>query len=107
MIYFRIFGRDYVVLNSYKAAVDLLEARGGIYSDRPTAWMGKVLLGRELNVFNIKSTHPRFKKYRKQLHAGLNQRETLSYVPQMEKQARVFLRGLAESPEKFISHLRR
>jgi hypothetical protein len=34
---FRVFGNVIVVLNSIKAAKDLLESRGDIYSDRPVA----------------------------------------------------------------------
>jgi hypothetical protein len=35
VIYFGAFGRSIVVLNSVEAAVDLLEKRSSIYSDRP------------------------------------------------------------------------
>jgi len=35
VIYFRIFHKRFVVLNSAKAVVDLLENRSSIYSDRP------------------------------------------------------------------------
>jgi hypothetical protein len=34
-IFFKIFGRPFMVINSGKAAVDLLEKRSKIYSDRP------------------------------------------------------------------------
>jgi hypothetical protein len=35
VIYFRVLGSDTVVLNSREAAVELLDQRSGIYSDRP------------------------------------------------------------------------
>ena len=35
VIYFNALGRSIVVLNSAEAAVDLLEKRSSIYSDRP------------------------------------------------------------------------
>ena len=37
VLFFRVFGNVIVVLNSIKAAKDLLESRGDIYSDRPVA----------------------------------------------------------------------
>ena len=69
--------------------------------------MGKELVGRKLAVFNISSLNPRFKKYRKQLHSGLNSRATQTYVPLVLQETRVFLSGLASTPEDFISHIRR
>jgi hypothetical protein len=35
VIYFHALGQSIVVLNSAQAAVDLLDKRGAIYSDRP------------------------------------------------------------------------
>ena len=35
VMYFRALGRSIVVLNSVEAAVDLLDKRSSIYSDRP------------------------------------------------------------------------
>ncbi|KIJ10313.1 hypothetical protein PAXINDRAFT_60966, partial [Paxillus involutus ATCC 200175] len=35
VVFYRIFGRNVVVLNAFKAANDLLEARSSVYSDRP------------------------------------------------------------------------
>ena len=39
VIYFRALGRSIVVLNSVQAAVDLLDKRSSIYSDRPAFTM--------------------------------------------------------------------
>jgi hypothetical protein len=35
IVYYRILGKDIVVLNTIKAIKDLLEKRGDVYSDRP------------------------------------------------------------------------
>ncbi|KAF8837982.1 hypothetical protein BDN67DRAFT_869041, partial [Paxillus ammoniavirescens] len=35
ILFYRIFGRNVIVLNTFKAANDLLEARSSVYSDRP------------------------------------------------------------------------
>jgi hypothetical protein len=35
MVYYRVLGKDIIVLNTVKAIKDLLEKHGDIYSDRP------------------------------------------------------------------------
>ena len=46
VMHFTSYGRDYVVLNTYEAARDLLTLRSRIYSDRP-----RMTMARELCVF--------------------------------------------------------
>jgi hypothetical protein len=62
---------------------------------------------RQNSVFNISSLNPRFRKYRKQLHSGLNSRATQTYFPLINQERLVFLNGLATAPQDFISHTRR
>jgi len=108
VIYLRAFHKRLVILNSAKAAVDLLETRSPIYSDRPVVWMlSKDLASRHMAVFNVSSLSPRFKQYRKQLNSGLNVRATQSHMPLIEQELRTYLTALATSPEKFISHTKR
>jgi len=61
------------------------------------------LAGRHLSVFHMSSANPWFPRYRKMLHSGLNRRATHIYRPTQEHQLKVMLRGLAESPDKFIT----
>lgn len=107
VILLRVYGRKRIILNTHTAVMDLLEARSSIYSDRPFMWMYSELMGRKLAVFNISSGHPRFKKYRKLLHSGLNPRAVQDYRPLLERETAVLLRGLHKEPSKFISHIRR
>ncbi|EED83433.1 predicted protein [Postia placenta Mad-698-R] len=107
VVYFRVHGRRMHVLNTLKVALDLLESRVSLYSDRPMAWMYKELVGRELAVFNISVKHPRFKIYRKLLQSGLNQRATRTYRAIQEEETRTLFLELARSPEQFVSHIRR
>jgi cytochrome P450 len=65
------------------------------------------LAARQNAVFNMSSLNPRFKKYRKQLHSGLNSRTTQTYMPLINQETQNFLRRLASAPEDFISHVRR
>ena len=45
LVYLNIFGQGLLFVNSYEAAVDLLEKRGAIYSDKP-----KMIMAGELQV---------------------------------------------------------
>ncbi|KIJ60578.1 hypothetical protein HYDPIDRAFT_117119 [Hydnomerulius pinastri MD-312] len=107
MVFYRIFGRNVLVLNTLKAANDLLEARSNTYSDRPMAWMYKELVNRKMAVFNISSQHPRFKVYRRLLHAGLNPRAVRNYYEILDDERRILLRNLRSKPDDFMAHLRR
>ncbi|KAH9943944.1 cytochrome P450 [Amylocystis lapponica] len=107
MVFFRVFRRKVMVLNSLQAAIDLLDNRSSIYSDRPVLYSGRGLDNRKLAVFSISSQHPRFKKYRRLLQSGLNLRATQSYRHVLEDEMQVLLRGLANTPENFVAHIRR
>ncbi|KIJ13210.1 hypothetical protein PAXINDRAFT_13960 [Paxillus involutus ATCC 200175] len=107
IVFYRIFGRKFVVLNTFKAANDLLEARSNIYSDRPMAWMYNELVNRKMGVFFISSQHPRFKAYRRLLHAGLNPRAVGYYDEILDDERRTLLRNLKSKPDDFMAHLRR
>jgi hypothetical protein len=51
-VYLNILGQPFLVLNSAKAAADLLERRAAIYSDRPRSIIaGEILAGGLMLVF--------------------------------------------------------
>jgi cytochrome P450 len=108
MTFHRTFRHKIVVLNTFKAVNDLLESRSNFYSDRPTmAWMYKELINRKMAVFNISSHHPRFKVYRRLLHASLNPRAVEQYHGILDEERQILLRSLATAPENFMRHIRR
>lgn len=107
LVSFRVYNRRTVVLNTYKAAADLLDVRSSIYSDRPFTWFYGELVGRKMNVFQMSSQNPRFKVYRRTLNSGLNPRAVQGYRDLQVQEVHVLLRGLATSPEDFLAHLRR
>ncbi|KAJ7031601.1 cytochrome P450 [Mycena alexandri] len=103
LITLRTFHHTQLILNSAKSALDLLERRSAVYSDRPMSWMLS-LARRDVTMFQLSSLDSRFPKYRKMLHSGLNRRATQVYRPTQDHQLRVLLKGLAASPDKFIAH---
>jgi len=116
LIYFRVLGpivsfrvpnRQFIVLNSFKSATELLDRRASTYSDRPKIWMYTELAKRYLSVFNIYFDHPHFKVYRTMLKASLGPRAIQSYRTLQTEECRVLLNGLHKDPEQFTAHIRR
>ncbi|CCM05681.1 uncharacterized protein FIBRA_07912 [Fibroporia radiculosa] len=107
VVYFHALSKKYIVLNTSKAAADLLDARADIYSDRPMYTFVLELVGRKKAVSNSSSVHPHFKKYRKVLATGLNARATKSYANLQTDQLHLLLLNLVKTTEQFISHIQR
>ena len=104
---FRVYGRRTIVLNTYQAALDLLDLRAKIYSDRPRAWMLNELIGRKKVIFNISSHDPHFPAYRRLFQHTLNPRAVTEYAGLMDEQSKIFLEALERDPNGFVKHLRR
>lgn len=102
----RILHQTNIILNDWQAAMDLLEAKAPYYSDRPLCWMLK-LAGREQAMFEISSEHPKFKVYRRLLTGSLNPRSVLRHMAAQQRERQTLLRGLAETPEDYVAHIRR
>ena len=96
-----------IVLNSGKVALDILEARSAIYSDRPTVWMVGEIAGRKRAIFLMQFMDPRFKISRRLLQTGLNTRACKSYRPIQMQETQILLQNLVNSPEDFATHIRR
>nr|GAT43293.1 cytochrome P450 [Mycena chlorophos] len=98
----QVLSRRSIVLNSAKAAVDLLDGRAGIYSDRPISVMLD-LAGQTSAMFGLRSVDSRFPRYRKMLVAGLNKRSVIQYRGIMESRVRGLLKGLSENADDYES----
>ncbi|EIN12999.1 cytochrome P450 [Punctularia strigosozonata HHB-11173 SS5] len=107
IVYFKLLGKDMLVINSLEVAMELLDSRGAIYSDRPSSTMFGDLLDRRNSVFFVKYGSDRFRQYRRLLNSQLNPRAASTYVPLQVEELRKFLRGLLRTPEKFRALIRR
>ncbi|KAF9270162.1 cytochrome P450 [Marasmius fiardii PR-910] len=107
VFHLRLFNKYTIVLNSAQAALDLLESRSNIYSDRPYSVFLHKVQNRSFSVFQMSLHHPRFRIYRKLMHSGLGPRAVHSYRPLQVQEANILLRALAETPKEFVAHLRR
>lgn len=106
IVYIQIFDKKIIFLNSAKVALDLLDGRSKIYSERPIEYMAN-LCGRNLALFSTSMSDPRFKILRKLLQDGLNPRAVKTYRPIQIEENRVLLAALANQPEDFRAHIRR
>jgi hypothetical protein len=122
VIHLRFPGRHVIVLNSVEAAVDLLERRGAIYSDRPNLVIFE-LYDRDLICHPLCSAHlfirlgwtrtlsfirygKLFQLHRRLLQDYLNAKKVTEFQHIQTMEANAFLQNLLRDPEnrqKFIT----
>ncbi|KAF8346573.1 cytochrome P450 [Amanita rubescens] len=106
LVYIRLFQQPVLILNSLRAAREILEQRGAIYSDRP-----RFVLFSELMGWASASTHvrygPRFRKHRRFVNLTFNQRATARLQPLQVKETFTLVGGFMQEPKLFIQHFRR
>lgn len=107
VISFRVFNRPVIVVNDLQSITDLLQQRVGNTSDRPEQYMSHHVCGRSKTVFNISSSDPRHKIYRRLLQQGLGLKSTKTYWPTLQEELETLLKGLSESPQNYVQHIRR
>ncbi|KAF9261282.1 cytochrome P450 [Marasmius fiardii PR-910] len=107
ILYFRVYNRDFIVLNDHTAVHDLLNSRAGIYSDRPKAWMFFELCARENAVFNISATSPRHSQYRRLLQTRLSGQAIKEMYQVLTDESERMVHAIASSPSDYEKHIRR
>nr|BAL05104.1 cytochrome P450 [Phanerodontia chrysosporium] len=105
IIYLNLAGTPVVVLNSAKAAKDLLEKRSSIYSDRPVTVMAHELIGLGRN-FGLKPYGDTWREHRRLVHQHFRPENVPRYHEFTSKQIGRLLLHLLEDPSNFVRHLR-
>ncbi|KAL0957049.1 hypothetical protein HGRIS_003148 [Hohenbuehelia grisea] len=105
VLHMQVLSRHVVILNSAAAAVDLLEKRSRLYSDRPELTMLQ-LMGWGFNMTFMHYDDSRWRKYRRMLHQGFGPHGSIQFRPIQERQVHRLLCNLLASPQEFGSHLR-
>ncbi|EMD42231.1 hypothetical protein CERSUDRAFT_110763 [Gelatoporia subvermispora B] len=106
LIYIRVFGNPIIILNSARAADDLLNKRSGIYSSRPVRTMVYDLMGWAW-LFSTQPYGGWWRKHRTLFHQYFQLNTIEQYYPVQLKEAYVMLRNLLDTPDKFYPHIRR
>ncbi|KIY43458.1 cytochrome P450 [Fistulina hepatica ATCC 64428] len=103
----KIPGQVFIILNSIEAAVDLLDKRSNIYSDRPTIPMGGEICGwKNSHAFHRYGTR-QFRRSRRLFHEILGTRSAVAqWASAQEFETKRFLRNVLETPDKLSSHIR-
>ncbi|KAF9479201.1 cytochrome P450 [Pholiota conissans] len=104
--YLHVVGISLVFLNTPEAAVDLLDRRGGVYSDKP----GFVMAGELCGCKNMVAFTPygdQSKRQRKLLHKALSAPTIPQYHPLLTTNTHALLRALVKTPTSYIPHIRR
>ncbi|KAI5994900.1 cytochrome P450 [Pisolithus orientalis] len=84
MIHLEIFGQHTVILNSANAAVEMLEKKSSIYSDRPTLPMGGELIGWK-DALVLLPYGDKFREHRRNFHRVLGGRTAVSVYHPIEE----------------------
>src|SRR5262245_34396895 len=101
-----IFGQDFVIVNSFEAAIDMMEKRGTTYSDRPQIPMAE-LSGWGAALAITPYSEDRLRIGRKACHKGIGTPLAMSqFYPVQEQEVQRLLSRLLVTPEKLREHLR-
>ncbi|KZT72767.1 cytochrome P450 [Daedalea quercina L-15889] len=106
VIYIRVFGNPILVINSAKAAADLLDKRSSIYSSRPYRTMVSNLMGWDW-LFSTIPYGPRWKQHRTLFHHYFNTTTSPAHHPIQTKETSVMLQNLLTTPGNLPHHIRR
>ncbi|KAJ7707838.1 cytochrome P450 [Mycena metata] len=104
-----ILGTPAIILSSARAATDLLESRGNIYSDRPAATMAGELVGWSRGLGYAQASHnPRFRELRRLFHEFMGPRACAkpALLRIQERQNNRLLQKLLFDPDNFDAHAR-
>ncbi|KAJ7077258.1 cytochrome P450 [Mycena belliarum] len=105
-VFFRVFGKPVISINSAAVANDLLEGKGLLYSDRPRLPSVKELAGYGWNLI-LKSYHEGWAAHRKvvaqRLHPSIVHSQ---YRPVMEQEVLLFLKRLQARPDNLFKSIK-
>ncbi|KAF9261870.1 cytochrome P450 [Marasmius fiardii PR-910] len=102
---FDVLGSRTVVLNSYKAIVDLLEHRSYNYSDRPRQAMLSELVGWHWNLGAMRYSDS-WRLHRRTFHQFFQPRMVTEYYDIQRKRTAILVQKLASTPKDFFKHVR-
>jgi hypothetical protein len=96
-------GQPLIILNSAQAAIDLMDKRSSIYSDRPPLPMYEEAGWKDCIVFM--STGPQFRKHRKMFQTAFASSNTAQYRIKQESLARPLISRILQKPGDWREHL--
>ncbi|KAG6883715.1 hypothetical protein C0993_004337 [Termitomyces sp. T159_Od127] len=103
VVYMEVFGKPFALLNN-QGAIDLLDKRGQLYSDRPHLPMAADFSGMA-DLIPIVRHGEKFQFGRRLMNQALSTRAVSRWQRSIAEESRAMLTLLHKSPAKFIDHL--
>jgi hypothetical protein len=101
-----LFGQEFFIVSSAQVAIEMLEKKSAIYSDRPVMEMGGELVGWK-HTLVLLPYGDRFRSYRKMFHQVIGTNAAMAnFHPVEEAETHRFLKLLLERPKEFANHIR-
>ncbi|KAG0699879.1 cytochrome P450 [Suillus ampliporus] len=101
-----ILGQHIIVLNSVKIAMDMLDKKSSVYSDRPVLPMAGELVGLK-HALGFIPYGDLFRRYRKHFHRAIGSRAVLHIYNQIEEvETHRFLKRVFANPDRLLAHVR-
>jgi hypothetical protein len=102
-----VLGQPLIIVNSAKAAFEMLDKKSSIYSDRPILQMGGELIGWK-NTLVLLPYGDRFRRFRRFFHQLIGSHSSMQrFLPIEEQEIHRFVRRVLTKPEDLSSHIRR
>ncbi|KAI0260510.1 cytochrome P450 [Gloeopeniophorella convolvens] len=107
VLHFRLFGTEYILVNSLDAAVNMLDRKSTIYSDRPRMVMLGELMGWG-RALVLSHYGDRLRAMRRFLHRFMGTRAHVAQhcYPTIERETRRFAARLLDAPERVFENIR-
>ena len=103
-----IFGQPYVILNSAKNAIDLLDKKSAIYSCRPIVPVGGELVGWNRALVVLLPYGNMFREYRRMMAQLIGSRKnTENFFPLLDTCTRAFIFEVYKNPDELLKHIRK
>jgi len=100
-----VLGQSFIILNSAEAAIEILEKKSSIYSERPILQMGGELVGWK-NTLVLLPYGDRFRRSRRLFHRAIGNAPMKQFLPLEELETRRFLRRVLAKPGDLAAHIR-
>ena len=105
--YLNVIGQKMIILNSSKAAVDLLDKRSSIYSNRPVVMMAGEIVGWN-KILGFLQYGPRFREFRKYMNKSIGTRASVEkFAPLLEKETAKFVARVKADPSSLVQRIRK
>ncbi|KAF5372573.1 hypothetical protein D9758_005191 [Tetrapyrgos nigripes] len=105
LFYFHVLGREFIIINSLKAAMDLFETRSHLYCHKPRMVMAGELVGKEQTSMVFSRYNDRLKECRKITHSWMGKVSIVETYSMQEIGIVRLLESLLDDPESFSEHI--